>query len=320
MAAIEVRGLTKAYGETVANDDLTFTIRDGEIFGYLGPNGAGKTTTIRTLMGFQSPTAGTAFVLGADVREEPELVEAKERIGYLPSDAQFDGSVTGGEFLDYQASLKGDVRRAELLELFDPPLDRRIREYSSGNEQMLGIIQAFMHDPDLVVMDEPTSGLDPLKQERFNRFLREERDRGTTVLFSSHVLGEVRRVCDRVGIIRDGRLVALEDVETLLHRGGKRVRVRTATSLEPDEFDVDGAVDLRTNEREAQFTFTGDYNALIDALSGYDVLDLDVEEPPLEEVFMHFYGPQGGSGRADEAAGDSLPETGDEAATREGAR
>ncbi|MFB6131393.1 MAG: ATP-binding cassette domain-containing protein [Salinigranum sp.] len=290
MAAIDVRGLTKTYGETVAIDDLTFAVREGEIFGYLGPNGAGKTTTIRTLMGFQSPTDGTAFVLGRDVREEAELLRAKAEIGYLPSDPGFDGDVTGEEFLDYQASLKGDVRREELLELFRPPLSRRIREYSSGNEQMLGIVQAFMHDPNLVVMDEPTAGLDPLKQERFNRFLRAERDRGTTVLFSSHVLGEVRRVCDRVGIIRNGRLVALEDVESLLHRGGKRVRVRTATPLDSDDLSLDGVVDLALTGQDAQFTFAGDYNALLDRLAEHDVIDLDVEEPPLEDVFMHFYG------------------------------
>ncbi len=290
MAAIDVRGLTKHYGETVGTQDLTFQVEEGEIFGYLGPNGAGKTTTIRTLLGFQAPTAGTALILGRDIRDEAALNAAKANVGYLPSNPGFDGSVTGEEFLDFQADLKGDVRRAELLESFDPPLSRKIREYSSGNKQMLGIVQTFMHDPDLLVMDEPTAGLDPLKQERFNRFLRAERDRGKTILFSSHVLGEVRRVCDRVGIIRDGRLVAQEDIETLLRRGGKRVRLNTRTPVDEHSLDLPGIVDFQQVGTETQFTFAGDYDALIDRLATLDIVDVDIEEPPLEDVFMHFYG------------------------------
>ncbi|MBV0903870.1 ABC transporter ATP-binding protein [Haloarcula salina] len=290
MAAIEVSGLSKHYGDVRANDDLTFTVRKGEIFGYLGPNGAGKTTTIRSLLGFQSPTEGTATVLGHDVRDEDELIEAKAEIGYLPGDPGLDEQVTGREYLDYQASLKGDERRGELLELFDPPLDRKIREYSRGNKQMVGIVQAFMHDPDLVIMDEPTSGLDPLKQEAFNEFLRGERERGKTVFFSSHVLGEVRRVCDRVGIIREGKLVTLEDIDALLRRGGKRVRVHTRSDADLAGLDGEGIVDREAFDDGVQFTFTGDYNALVSLLAQYDIVDLEIEEPPLEDVFMHFYG------------------------------
>ncbi|WP_424001014.1 ATP-binding cassette domain-containing protein [Haloarcula salina] len=290
MAAIEVSGLSKHYGDVRANDDLTFTVREGEIFGYLGPNGAGKTTTIRNLLGFQSPTEGTARVLGHDVRDEAELIDAKAEIGYLPGDPGLDEQVTGSEYLDYQAALKGDERREELLELFDPPLDRKIREYSRGNKQMVGIVQAFMHDPELVIMDEPTSGLDPLKQEAFNEFLRGEREQGKTVFFSSHVLGEVRRVCDRVGIIREGKLVALEDIDALLRRGGKRVRVHTRSDIGPSGLEGEGIVDLESFDDGVQFTFTGDYNALVSLLGEYDIVDLEIEEPPLEDVFMHFYG------------------------------
>ncbi|WP_255198678.1 ABC transporter ATP-binding protein [Halorarius litoreus] len=288
MAAIEVSNLSKHYGDVRANDGLSFAVDEGEIFGYLGPNGAGKTTTIRTLLGFQVPTDGTATLLGHDIRDEDALIEAKADIGYLPGDPGLDETVTGEEYLEYQGSLKGDSRRDELLELFDPPLDRKIREYSRGNKQMLGIVQAFMHDPDLVIMDEPTSGLDPLKQGVFNEFLREERARGKTVFFSSHILGEVRRVCDRVGVIREGKLVALEDVDTLLRRGGKRVRVHTATGL--DTVDLGGAVDVERLDDGVQFTFAGDYNDLLAFLASYDVVDLEIEEPPLEDVFMHFYG------------------------------
>jgi ABC-2 type transport system ATP-binding protein len=188
MAVIEVRGLTKAYGDTLANDHLDFSVEASEIFGYLGPNGVGKSTTIRQLMGFQAPAEGTATVFGHDVRDDRALRQAKARIGFLPGEPAFSPAVTGRELLDYQAELKGDERRDELLDLFTPPLDRQIREYSTGNKQMLAIVQAFMHDPDLLIMDEPTSGLDPLKQEAFHEFLRAERACGKTVFFSPHIL------------------------------------------------------------------------------------------------------------------------------------
>ena len=295
MATVEVQGLSKRYGETLANDNLEFAVERGEIFGYLGPNGSGKSTTIRQLLGFHAPTEGTATVLGADVRDEAALQSVKDRIGFLPGEPAFDGSVTGAEFLDYHARLKGDPRREELLGLFTPPLDRKIREYSTGNKQMLGIVQAFMHDPDLVVMDEPTSGLDPLKQEAFNRFLRGERDDGKTVFFSSHILGEVRRVCDRVGIIRQGRLITVENVEELLQRGGKRIRIHTDTPLRAADLDLDGIVEFETEGREVQFTFTGDYDVLFDELTTHHVIDVEIEEPPIEEVFLHFYGDEHGT-------------------------
>ncbi|RRJ30080.1 ABC transporter ATP-binding protein [Halocatena pleomorpha] len=290
MDAIEVTELTKEYGSVRAVDSLSFTVSEGEIFGYLGPNGAGKTTTIRALLGLLTPTSGTARVLGADVREEAALIEAKRHIGYLPATLGFDEAVTGRRVLDYHASLKGDYRRDELLETFTPPLDRPIREYSTGNTRMLGIIQTFMHDPDLVIMDEPTAGLDPLKQEEFNEFIRAERRRGTTIFFSSHVLSEVRRVCDRVGILRAGRLVGLEEIGALLDRGGKRVHVVPSDGDSLGVADLDGAVDVTTVGEEIQFTYTGEYNTLLDELAGHDVRDIEISEPALEDVFMHYYG------------------------------
>ncbi|WP_459193285.1 ABC transporter ATP-binding protein [Halosimplex sp. J119] len=326
MAALEVEGLTKDYGEVLANDDVTFSVADGEVFGYLGPNGAGKTTTIRTLMGFQSPTAGRATVLGHDVTDEEDLIAAKRRIGYLPANPAFDEDVTGREVLDLHGAIKGEQRRAELLETFDPPIDREVRDYSTGNVQKLGLVQAFMHDPDLVVMDEPTSGLDPLMQRAFNEFVDAEKERGLTVFLSSHVLSEVRRVCDRVGVLREGRLVTTERIEDLLHRTGKFVRVRVAGDVSASVFDLDGVHDVscsgtdggvagsnsagasnpvgesspggKSGEAsrrsdpvtECTFTFTGDVNALLDRLGELTLVDLDIEEAPLEEVFMRFYG------------------------------
>ena len=290
MNPIDVKALSKSYGDVVGIDSLTFSVQSGEVFGFLGPNGAGKTTAIRTLLGLQSPTSGQAHVLGASITDESELLEAKKRIGYLPSDLAFNESVTGKRVLDYHASIKGDSRREELLEIFTPPIDRPIREYSTGNEQMLGIVQAFMHDPELVIMDEPTSGLDPLKQERFNAFISDERDRGTTIFFSSHVLSEVRRICDRVGILRDGTLVGLETIESLLNQGGKRVQIRTPDTIEPQLAALDGVFSVTTFGDTLQFTYTGNYNDLISELQQHEIVDIDISEPPLEDIFMHYYG------------------------------
>lgn len=290
MAPIEVRELTKEYGSVLGVDSLSFTVDSGEVFGFLGPNGAGKTTTIRTLLGLLKPTAGTAEVLGADIRGDDELIEAKRRIGYLPAELGFNEEVTGDRVLDYHESVKGGQRRADLLDVFTPPLDRPIREYSSGNRRMLGLVQAFMHDPDLVILDEPTSGLDPLKQAEFNAFIAAERERGTTVFFSSHVLSEVRRICDRVGILRNGRLVGLEDIETLLDRGGKRVQVRSGSAVPEEILELDGVVEATGIGDELQFTYVGDYSQLFRILAEQDVHDVEISEPPLEDVFMHYYG------------------------------
>ncbi|MFW5905739.1 MAG: ABC transporter ATP-binding protein, partial [archaeon] len=244
MSVIETTDLTKYYGDVCGVEDLSFTVGEGEVFGFLGPNGAGKTTTIRTLMGFQSPTSGTATVLGADIRDAEALRAARSNVGYLPDEVGFDESVTGRRLLRYHGALRGDVRSDEMLELFDPPLDRTVREYSSGNKQMLAIIMAFMHDPDLVIMDEPTAGLDPLKQENFLEFVRAEQERGKTFFFSSHVLSEVRKVCDRVGIIREGHLIEEERVESLLDRSGKTVRVRIGGTPESNDLPLEGVHDL----------------------------------------------------------------------------
>jgi len=300
MAVIEVDSLTKRYGDLTAVDDVSFDVAAGEVFGFLGPNGAGKTTTIRTLLGMQAPTSGGVAVLGRDTTDEDQRLDALADTGFLPSNPQFDEQATGREILDLHESVKGGSRRDELLELFDPPLDREIRAYSTGNVQKLGVVQAFMHDPDVVVMDEPTSGLDPLLQARFNDFLRAERDRGVTVLFSSHVLSEVRRVCDRVAVVRDGALVTVEDVQALLDRSGKVVRARVASDgLPGDAFDLAGVSDLDVEPVDGatrvSFTYTGGMDALVDELDHHPLLELDVEEAPLEDVFLQFYGGESGA-------------------------
>jgi ABC-2 type transport system ATP-binding protein len=304
MAVIHTDGLTKYYGDVRGIEDLTFDVEGGEVFGFLGPNGAGKTTAIRTLMGFQSPTSGSATVLGAEITDAAALREARANVGYLPAEPGFHETVTGRRLLEYHGSLRGDVRSDALLELFDPPLDRTVGEYSRGNRQMLAIVMAFMHDPDLLIMDEPTSGLDPLKQEEFLEFVRAERDRGKTFFFSSHVLGEVRKVCDRIGIVREGTLVELEDVASLIDRSGKTVRVSVAGAVAATAFDIDGAHDVTLgggavsaddatgageDATSVTFTYTGAYEPLLRHLLDYELLDLAIEEAPLEDVFMRFY-------------------------------
>jgi len=333
MPAIETDGLTKYYGDVRGVEDLSFSVREGEVFGFLGPNGAGKTTAIRTLMGFQSPTEGTATVLGADVRDAEALREARARVGFLPSEPGLDESVTGRRLIRYHGALRGDVRSEELLEVFDPPLDRKVREYSRGNKQMLAIVIAFMHDPDLVFMDEPTSGLDPLKQEELLEFIRAEQRRGKTFFFSSHILSEVRKVCDRVGIIRDGHLVELEDVESLLDRSGKLVRVRVGTDVDAEDLAIEGVHDVEvsgdgteasgdvddgtTPEEGADgattvsFTYTGAYEPLLRRLLEFDLLDLSIEEAPLEDIFMRFYG-EDPAERIGRVEGESRSNDGDE--------
>jgi len=332
MPAIETDDLTKYYGDVRGVEDLSFSVREGEVFGFLGPNGAGKTTAIRTLMGFQSPTEGTATVLGADIRDAEALRAARARVGFLPSEPGLDESVTGRRLIRYHGALRGDVRSEELLEVFDPPLDRKVREYSRGNKQMLAIVIAFMHDPDLVFMDEPTSGLDPLKQEELLEFIRAEQRRGKTFFFSSHILSEVRKVCDRVGIIRDGHLVELEDVESLLDRSGKLVRVRVGADVDTEDLAIDGAHDVAVSGDGASesddaggpagdgqdattvsFTYTGAYEPLLRHLLEFDLLDLTIEEAPLEDIFMRFYGedPAERVGRVENGEVGAASESGD---------
>ncbi len=289
MAAISLENLTKRYGDVSANDGITLAVEEGEIFGYLGPNGAGKTTTIRQLLGLIKPTDGTATVLGADIRNRKALTEVKADLGYLPDDLGFDERLTGNQALDYFARMRGDERREELLELFHPPLEKKIETYSAGNRRMLGIVQAFMHDPELVIMDEPTAGLDPLKQDRLHQFLAEETASGTTIFFSSHILSEVQRVCDRVGIIREGQLVALEDIEKLLDRSGKHVWLHLREDVIESEFVTEEMINVEITDNAIQFTYTGDYNSLLSHLTSYEIDDIEISNPQLDDIFKHYY-------------------------------
>ncbi|AEH39348.1 ABC transporter ATP-binding protein [Halopiger xanaduensis] len=289
---LELESLTKYYGDVRGIEDLTFTVSRGEIFGFLGPNGAGKSTAIRVILGLLKPTDGTASLMGWTVTDRTELREAKQHLGYLPSDVTFYDRVTGEEVLDHFGRLRGDERREDLLERFPVPLDRNVKAYSSGNRQKLAIVAAFMHEPDLAIMDEPTSGLDPLVQNEFYELLEERRDAGRTSFFSSHILSEVRRVCDRVGIIRNGRLIELDTVENILADGGTIVTVRLAEEPLAAALEFPGVarVDRQGDDGKYRLVLAREFDALIDRLSEYTVLDLEVREASIEDVFMHFYG------------------------------
>ena len=286
---IELEGLTKYYGDVRGVEDLSFEVDAGEIFGFLGPNGAGKSTTIRLLLGLLKPTAGSARLLGRDVTDRRALLEAKARIGHIPDDVTFYERLTGERILDFFASLRGDDRREELLERFPVPAERPVGDYSSGNRQKLAIVQAFMHDPDFLVMDEPTTGLDPLLQNEFYALLEEERDRGVSVFFSSHILSEVRRVCDRVAIIREGHLVALENIHALLEKSGMVATATLAESPDPGVFEMAGVSQVGLEDGTYTIILSGNYDGLIERLADYHVESLSIRETSLEDVFMHFY-------------------------------
>ena len=297
--AIDVEHLSKSYGRRRGVDDLTFEVRGGEIFGYLGPNGAGKTTTIRTLLDFIRPTSGGARVLGLDSRRHS--VEIHRRIGYLPGEFGLYDRLTGLEYLIYLGSLRGGFDEPavrELSERFDLDLTVRIRALSHGNRQKLGLIQAFAHRPELVILDEPTQGLDPLMQQAFYRLLHETRDEGRTVFLSSHVLPEIERVCDRVGIIRDGQLATIEDVGDLRMKQVRTLQFRFSEPPRPDLFDgIPGIAEVEVIGDQIRVTVTGSVDEVVKRAARFDVADLVSHEPSLEDIFLTFYGGGGDDAR-----------------------
>jgi ABC-2 type transport system ATP-binding protein len=281
---IETENLTKYYGKIRGVENLSFSIEKGEIFGFLGPNGAGKTTTIRTLLGFLKPTRGKAFIFGKNV--EKEMVKIKEKTGYIPGELALYGDLTAQDLLKYFGKLRRnfDEKRLErLLEMFELPLNRKIKGYSRGMKQKLSIVQAFMHNPELIVMDEPTAGLDPLLQGKFYDFLREEKKEGKTMFISSHILTEVEKISDRVGIIKDGNLIALENVDSLKSKKGKVVKVKTEEKIE-----IKG-IETKIENGWTSFVVTKDVDNIIKKLAKYTIKDIEIGELSLEEIFLHYY-------------------------------
>lgn len=295
MAAIQIAGLTKLYrnGRGIRSVDLE--VRQGEVFGFLGPNGAGKTTLIRTLLGFLHPQEGRISILGMDAIARSR--EVRRRVGYLPSDPALYHYLTGRQNIDFSLHLRSVRDRSRvnaLADRLDIDLFRRVKTLSRGNRQKVAIIAALAHDPDLLILDEPTSGLDPLVQETFSSLVRDERAAGKTVFMSSHVLSEVEALCDRVGVIRDGRIVAVDGVEALKKRRLKHVTCAFAGAV-PDLSALEGVRDLHVEGQRARLALAGSLDPLVRALAGHSLTDLTVADPPLEEVFRAFYN-GGGAG------------------------
>ena len=289
MSVIEVTNLTKYYGKSRGIVDVSFNEEEGEIFGFIGPNGAGKSTTIRLLLSLIHPTSGGAKVFGKDVvTQGPEI---RRDIGYLPSEVFYYEGMKVIDLLKYSASFYNcdcTQRMHELSEVMELELNRRISDLSYGNKKKVGIVQGLLHSPKLLFLDEPTTGLDPLMQRKFFDLIRQENARGVTVFFSSHILGEVQRMCTRVGIIREGKIVEISDIRTLQQNNYKKVRV-TANGLKPASFKLPGVTNLQTENGTVHFFFKGDINAVLQKISGIQVIDVTIEEPTLEEIFMHYY-------------------------------
>jgi ABC-2 type transport system ATP-binding protein len=289
MSVIEVNNLTKYYGKSRGIVDVSFNEEEGEIFGFIGPNGAGKSTTIRLLLSLIHPTSGSARIFGKDVVTQGPKI--RRDIGYLPSEVFYYEGMKVIDLLKYSASFYDcdcTQRLHDLSEYMELELNRHIGDLSYGNKKKVGIVQGLLHSPKLLFLDEPTSGLDPLMQRKFFNLIREENARGVTVFFSSHILGEVQRLCNRVGIIREGRIVEISDIRTLQQNNYKKVGVR-ADGLDPDCFNLTGVTNLHADNGTVHFFFKGDINAVLQRISNIQVNDVTIEEPTLEEIFMHYY-------------------------------
>ena len=285
---IETEKLTKSYGPHRGIVDLDLEVTEGEVFGFLGPNGAGKTTTIRTLLDHLRPTSGRARVFGVETTADP--VEIRRRTGYLPGEFTLYDRLTGGQTIEYFANLRGGVDpayQASLLERLDVDPSRRFREYSKGNKQKIGLVIAFQHRPELLVLDEPTSGLDPLVQQAFYDLVGE----GRTVFLSSHVLSEVERTCDRVAIIRDGRLVRTGRVDTLRDLAHHQVELRFADAVPAAEFTaLPGVSDVVVEDHTLRLRVAGPMTPVVRAAARHELLDFLSSEPSLEATFLAEYG------------------------------
>ena len=290
-AAIRTRGLTKHFGSFVALEDLDLQIDVGEVFGFLGPNGAGKSTTIRILLDQIRATAGGASVLGLDAHEDS--LRIRQQIGYIPGDLALYPKMTGRQTLRYFAKLRGGVDQSyidELAERLRADLSRKVGDYSTGNRQKIGLIQAFMHRPPLLILDEPNAGLDPLIQQEFHQLIHEVRAEGRTVFLSSHTLSEVERVADRVGIIRHGRLVVVERIDELKRKAIRRVDFEFAERVPVDAFTgVAGVREATVDGVHARVSFEGSINSLLQAAMQHEVVNLHTRDADLEEIFLAYY-------------------------------
>lgn len=293
MAAIEIRELTKYYGKTRGIDHISFDVDEGAFFGFIGPNGAGKSTTIRTLLGLLKPTSGSAYVLGNDI--ESDQATLLKEIGYLPSEAVFYTGMRVRELLKLAADVRGldcTKEAKQLCERLQLDYNQKIEELSFGNRKKVGIIAALQHQPKLLILDEPTSGLDPLMQKEFFDILGERNQNGTTIFLSSHILSEVQRNCTKAAIIRGGRIIVCDSVETLAKTNAKRVQIRGKIELG----HLEGMRDRKDSVDGVSFLYSGDMNPLLQCLSQGKIQDLSISDPDLEEIFLHYYEKDGEAG------------------------
>jgi len=292
--AIKIENVHKFYGKVHALRGLNLEVKQGEIFGFLGPNGAGKTTTIRCMLDLLRPSSGEIRVFDIDPQRSPQAV--KEKVGYLPGDLKLEGDFTARDFFKHICKLRGSKRDwkdiLKLAERLDLDLDRKIKTLSQGNKQKVGLIQCFLSDVPLILLDEPTLGLDPLMKQEILNIIREQKEEGKTVFFSSHILSEVQKVADRVGIIRNGRLVEIANTADLIGRSLTRATAQFDEAVSREAFEGVPNVDiLRVNDNNHAYTLQirGEMNGLIKALAEYPVLDLEITKPSLEEVFLNYY-------------------------------
>lgn len=294
MNIIEINGLKKYYGKSRGVEEVTLHVKQGEIFGFIGPNGAGKSTTIRTMLGLIHPTEGEVKLFGLDPQKED--VSIKKRIGYLPSEVFYYDQMRVQDLLKYSASFyKKDcteniLRLSSLLEL---PLHRKIEDLSYGNRKKVGIVQGLLHDPDLIILDEPTGGLDPLMQQKFFALLQEENQKGKTIFFSSHILSEVQKLCHRVAIIKEGRILKVSSLKSLQEENYKRFSLQTKGSPLEALSAMDGIKDLTEQQGRITFLYQGNLSVMLALLTSFPLEDLLIEEPSLEEIFLHYYEQEG---------------------------
>ena len=288
---LTINTFTKSYGSLTAVDRLSIEINSGEVFGFLGPNGAGKSTTIRTMMNFIAPSTGEIKIFGLDSVQD--RVKLKEHVGYLAGDIALYDSMTGRQLLNYLANLRKDTDWTyveDLIGRLDAPMDRSISTLSKGNKQKIGLLQAFMHKPDLLILDEPTSGLDPLMKQVFYDMVLEMKDAGKAAFISSHDLTEVQKICDRAGFIRNGKLIAIENLHDENAMSYKKYQVRFAKTPAIEELAVNSNIKIITNDNNIiTFAVTGNIDAFIKVIAQYEVLDLNEQETSLEDIFMQYF-------------------------------
>jgi ABC-2 type transport system ATP-binding protein len=289
---IEITDLSKFYGKARGIEHVNLQIHEGEIFGFIGPNGAGKSTTIRILMNMIFPTSGGAKIMGMDVVRETKKI--KGLTGYIPSDASAYSYMDVNEFLNYFVRFyhveNGEKRITGLAETFELDLKRKIADLSMGNRKKVSIVQSMLHNPKLLILDEPTPGLDPLMQSVFFDLLHAENRKGMTILFSSHILGEVQMLCKRVAVIKEGKIIGIENIEDLRKKQLKKVLIESDDMLKMENLRLPGIEKLITGPGKViSFMYSGNMNILINMLAGNRINNLIIEEPSLDEIFMHYY-------------------------------